>query len=288
MAYLDDMDATTGFMGSGAGDKGKELAAAYAAAEPFPSIMIDDFLPPALADTIIQHFGPRDTDERLNSSFDRAQERLKSSYNPDTLDDVARTIFYSFNSRPFIRVIENITGIKGLIPDPYFLGAGFHEIQNGGHLSVHADFNHHVLMNLERRVNVLIYLNKDWSEDYGGQIELWNTGMTRKVHSWQPSFNRCVIFNTTSDSMHGNPNVVQHPGGVSRKSIALYYYTSTWDALKRSHTTQFQVRPGSQDRTDWRVRLQEWQQDLLPPFVLRSAGKLKRAVGKVVRGRPAA
>ena len=135
-----------------------------------------------------------------------------------------RRLFYSFNSKPFIRVLENITNINGLIPDPYFLGAGFHEIGQGGHLSVHVDFNHHKVMNLERRINVLIYLNKDWDKTCGGQLELWNKDVSKSVKSVVPAFNRCVIFNTTDWSYHGNPEPVKHPAGVTRKSIALYYY----------------------------------------------------------------
>src|SRR3954451_19085559 len=90
-----------------------------------------------------------------------------------------------------------MTGIKGPIPDPYFLGGGLHEISEGGHLSMHADFNHHTPLNLERRINMLIYLNKDWKDEYGGQLELWDSEMTKKYHSIVPVFNRCVIFNST-------------------------------------------------------------------------------------------
>lgn len=280
MSYLDFADPGTGFISPvDSREKGTELAGQYAAADPFPSIMIDDFLPTPLADRLLDHFGPKTASDTLNASYDRDQERFKSSYHPDVLDDAARTIFYAFNSLPFIRVIENITGIKGLIPDPHFFGAGFHEVKTGGHLSIHADFNHHRLMNLERRINVLIYLNKDWREDYGGQIELWDTGMTRLVQSHVPAFNRCVIFNTTSESMHGNPRPVAHPDGVSRKSIALYYYTATWNAVKRSHTTQFRRRPGTPDKVDWLIRLHELKNDIVPPFAIRNLGKLRRLIG---------
>lgn len=278
MAYLDSMDPETGFIDAdGVREKGKELTARYNAADPFPSITIDNFLPEALADKFLRHFGPRQESD-LTKSFDRDQERFKSSYHPDTLDPTARGIFYAFNSRPFIGIMENITGLKGLIPDPYFLGAGFHEIKNGGHLSIHADFNHHKIMNLERRINVLIYLNKDWRPDYGGQLELWNTEMTRQAASIVPLFNRCVIFNTSSTSMHGNPQPVAHPDDVSRKSIALYYYTATWSDLRKPHTTQFQVRPGTGDRTDWAIKLQELRADLLPPIANRGFAKLGRLV----------
>jgi hypothetical protein len=208
-------------------------------------------------------------------TFDRAQERLKSQFNPDYLQKDTRNLFYTFNSRPFIRILENICGIRGLTPDPYFLGAGFHETRNTGYLSIHSDFNHHKPMNLERRVNVLIYLNKDWKSEYGGQLELWNDDVTSCVASVVPAFNRCVIFNTTSRSWHGNPEPVNHPADDTRKSIALYYYTATWADSGREHTTQFQVRKGSDDRIDWRVRSRELARDLLPPLVQRNLSRIR-------------
>ena len=269
MSYVTTMDEETGFLApAGNPTLGTELTATYQAASPFPHVVIDDFLPPALLEQVLARFATTG-ESRDDMSFDRPQERFKSSFQPDALDDELRRIFYSFNSRPFIKIMENITGIKGLIPDPYFLGAGIHEIKQGGHLSVHADFNHHKIMNLERRINVLIYLNKDWRGDYGGSLELWDESMTTREQDIVPLFNRCVIFNTTSNSQHGNPQPIAHPDNISRKSIALYYYTSTWDGSKRSHTTQFQVRPGSADKRDWRIKLREMKDDLLPPIIAR-------------------
>lgn len=234
MSFLTEMDVDTGFVGPIPKDKGAELSGAYRLADPFPHIAIDNFLPPDFLEACLAEF-PQDIGEQ-GAVFDRDQERLKFQFNPDTLSPRLRALFYSFNSLPFIRVLQNITGIPGLIPDPYFLGAGFHEIRNGGHLSVHTDFNHHKPMNVERRINVLIYRNKDWDDAYGGQIELWNQDMSRCVKSYIPTFNRCVIFNTTDESFHGNPNIVRHPAGATRKSIALYYYTATWSDLKRDRS----------------------------------------------------
>ena len=269
MTYLAQMDGQTGFLEAKVDrDLGKELEAAYNAASPFPHIVIDDFLPPEILDSVLDCCAELAQDEE-SISFDRDQERFKTSYQPDRLPDDVRRLFYSFNSKPFIKLVENITGIKGLIPDPYFLGAGIHEIRQGGHLSVHADFNHHKPMNLERRINVLIYLNKNWKSEFGGGLELWNEAMTVREHDIVPVFNRCVIFNTTQNSMHGNPQPISHPDGVSRKSIALYYYTSTWTNQKRSRTTQFKVRKNSTDRPDWRVKTQEFVSEVLPPFIAR-------------------
>jgi len=259
-------------------DLGRDLAPAYAAGDPFPHIVIDDFLPAEVAEYCLSHF-PKDLDPD-GQEFDRDQERFKRSYQPDFLEARLRTLFYGFNSRPFIRLIENISGIKGLIPDPYFLGGGFHEIRNGGHLSMHADFNHHKPMNLERRINLLIYLNKDWRAEYGGQLELWRTDMSEKVQEIVPVFNRAAMFTTTENSMHGNPQVVAHPAGVTRKSIALYYYTSTWSDMRESKTTQFRPRPGTADRKDWQVAIDRGITELLPPVVSRRVMALRHRMKK--------
>lgn len=276
MAFLSEMENGTGFLPPEVTAKrGSDLAAGYNSATPFPHIVIDDFLPESVLEMCLDQL-PSKTG-RSGVRFDREQERFKTHYMPDDLSDDLRGLFYAFNSRPFIRVLENITGIKGLIPDPFFLGAGIHETTQGGHLSIHADFNHHKPMNLERRINVLIYLNRDWKLEYGGALELWNQEMTKKEREIEPLFNRCVIFNTDSNSYHGNPEPVNHPDGESRKSIALYYYTATWDASRRDHTTQFKVRSGTDDKADWKVRSRELMLDFVPPVLHRA---LRRAAGR--------
>jgi hypothetical protein len=273
VTLLTEMEADTGFLSPGLRDRGLELRETYQTAKPFPHIVMDDFLPPAVLERCLELFPSGDDAE---TQWDRPQERQKFSFNPDSLGPELRALFYSFNSRPFLKFLQNLTGIEGLVPDPYFLGGGFHEIRNGGHLSVHTDFNHHKPMNLERRINALIYMNKDWREEYGGQLELWNSDMTACVKSVVPAFNRCVVFNTTQSSFHGNPNPVNHPGGIPRRSIALYYYTSTWDDSKRNQTTQFKARPGTGDQTDTAIRNRELLNDWAPPALLRAFQKLKR------------
>jgi len=270
--YVTDMDPQTGLMDP-AGDRkrGLELREQYNSAHPFPHIVMDDFLPPEILERCLAEF-PSNLASG-GASFDRDQERYKSQFMPDDMSPWLRNLFYSFNSLPFVNLLQNITGIKGLTPDPYFLGAGFHEIGQGGHLSVHADFNHHKPLNLERRINVLIYLNKDWPLEYGGGLELWDLEMKNCEVRTAPEFNRCVIFNTDSNSWHGNPDPINHPAGVTRKSIALYYYTATWDDTKRTHTTQFKVRPGSEDKTDWKVGVREAVADVLPPILYRALRK---------------
>lgn len=275
MSYIDIANDDYGFFAADEmAKKGVELRKQYAAASPFPHIVIDDFCSPDILEECIKFF-PSQPDPD-SQTFDRAQERYKTSFNPDHLPGRLRSFFYSMNSRPFIHFLENLTGIKGLIPDPFFLGGGFHQTSQGGHLSVHADFNHHKPLGLERRLNILIYLNHDWPEEYGGALELWDTEMKSCVERIAPQFNRCVVFSTTGKSFHGHPEPVAHPHGKPRRSIALYYYTATWDDDSVSRTTQFKRRPDSEDSSDWQIKLYETASDLLPPLLMRNIMRISR------------
>ncbi|NEN95926.1 MAG: 2OG-Fe(II) oxygenase, partial [Moorea sp. SIO3I7] len=131
---------------------------------------------------------------------------------------------------------------------PHFVGGGLHQIEKGGYLKIHADFNRHTKLRLDRRLNLLIYLNKDWQEDYGGHFEMWDTEMTQSQKKILPVFNRCVIFSTTDFSYHGHPEPLTCPEGRTRKSLALYYYSNGRPAEELSksgdHSTLFKARPG--------------------------------------------
>lgn len=252
---------------------GEDYAETYQAATPYNHICIDDFLPESVLDRLLQDL---ESLPEAESNFDRAQEKLKSSYNPDRLPTYSRNLFYAFNARPFIQFLEAMTGIDGLLPDPYFIGAGIHKTLNGGHLDIHADFNLHRKLNVERRLNVLIYLNKGWKPEFGGSFEVWDKKMSHREASFAPVFNRMVCFSTASDTFHGNPEPVNHPEGDPRLSIALYYYTATWDATRKSHTTLFKPRPGTEDKVDWRVATQAIIEDFMPPVLKRSISRLRR------------
>lgn len=258
---------------------GERFHATYVAGAPFSHIALDDFLDPALLDGVLEDIACLPEAE---SSFNRPQERLKTSYAPEALPPHTRNLFWFFNSRPFIAFLEKLTGILGLMGDPYYLGGGIHRVGNGGHLDIHADFNHVKKLNLERRLNVLIYLNKEWKSEYGGQFEIWDRLMSTRMKSFEPLFNRCVVFTTDSNSYHGNPTPVNHPGGQPRLSMALYYYTATWDAVRRARDTQFKARPNSEDRFDWNVSLRETVEDLTPPLLMRAARKMARGLSRKI------
>jgi len=248
--------------------KGSEMRQRYVAESPFPNIVIDNFLPAVIISKIQDDF-PKAKPE---FEFNRNQELRKSQFNPNELPPCfAKNAFYYFNSKIFLSFLENLTGIEGLLPDPYFTGGGFHQTASGGKLGIHADFNLNRKLNVLRRINVLIYLNDDWKEEWGGQLELWDKDMKRCIKSILPIYNRCVIFNTENDSFHGQPDPINCPESTSRRSIALYYYTASPLILEEhpERTTNFRRRPKSNDKTDFVVKVKEFLKDFLPPILIR-------------------
>lgn len=259
-----------------AAEIGKSFAAKYQSGKPYHYIGIDDFLPLEVVEKLRQEAL---AEGEKPAEYASAQEKLKTSYNPDTLPAYSRLVFNALSSQSFLKFLEEMTGIENLIPDPYFLGGGIHRTNNGGYLGIHADFNHHKRMNLERRLNVLIYLNPDWKEEYGGSFEVWTDDMSEKMASYVPIMNRMCCFSTSSTSMHGNPEPINHPDGQPRLSIALYYYTATWDESRVAHSTLFRARPGSEDVKTNRNDRQRKVRMYTPPVLHGFADKVMNKLG---------
>lgn len=259
-----------------AAEIGKSYAPRYQNKVPYDHICIDNFLPFEVVDRV--RVEALALGEKAPES-ESPQEHLKTSYNPDNLPFYSRMVFNALNSQAFLAFLEGMTGIDHLIPDPYFRGAGIHRTNTGGYLGVHADFNHHKKMNLERRLNVLIYLNPGWKPEYGGAFEVWTKDMKTRVAQFPPILNRMCCFSTSSESYHGNPEPVNHPGGDPRLSIALYYYTATWSEDRVAHSTLFRARPESSDQKTGRAHRQRIAQDILPPILYRNMRGVLRRIG---------
>ena len=224
-------------------------AAKYAANKPFPHIYFDNFLPVEPLEAALAAF-PEPKQLPWNE-FSNANEKKLAFDKVEKLPAAIRDILFFLNSRPMINFLEVLTGIDGVIPDPHYVGGGLHQIKPGGHLEVHADFNWHEQLHLDRRINVLIYLNKNWEESYGGHFELWDKEMNGAEVKILPLFNRCAIFSTTETSFHGHPTPLSCPPDRLRKSIATYYYSNGRPAeeVSDSHTTVFKSRPGAEKAT---------------------------------------
>jgi 2OG-Fe(II) oxygenase superfamily len=220
------------------------LREVYASNQPFPHVVLDNFLDdPAILDAILEEF-PKPGQIKWQT-FDKKTEVKLANRDESQMGAVTRHLLHQLNSSAFCGFLEDLTGIQGIIPDPHFEGGGLHQIQKGGLLKIHADFNWHERLRLDRRINAIIYLNKNWKEEYGGHLELWKTDMSACGQKVLPIFNRMVIFSTTSDSYHGHPEPLTCPEGWTRKSLALYYYSNGRPASEKrnSHTTIFQARP---------------------------------------------
>jgi hypothetical protein len=124
-------------------------------------------------------------------------------------------------------------------------GGGLHQIIPGGFLKVHADFNYHPSTHHHRRINLLVYLNPQWEDAWDGNLELWTRDMSRCASSIAPVLNRCVVFSTTDSAYHGHPRPLSCPPGMSRKSLALYYYTVMRppEETSRPHSTLYKTTP---------------------------------------------
>ena len=207
----------------------------YALANPFPHIVIDDFISKDLAiqcyNQMSQHedwmfdsmmgYPEDERDSQVNKWWTPYDSDSKNKIESD-MPAVWKCLQY-FNSRPFLLFLEKLTGIKDLIADVDFEGGGIHKIKNGGRLELHSDYNKHPNKDIWRRINLLLYLTPNWN--YNGHLDLYEKEPLVKVKSILPTFNRAVIFNTTDDSIHGHPIPLICPDEVSRYSFALYYFT---------------------------------------------------------------
>ena len=239
-------------------DLARDWAGVYQNQKPFPYIFFTDFLNKRTADQMVEDFHP------INKNFYRYDNPLEKKFAFDRvseLPDSIRNTLADLSSPPFLNFLEKLTGIDGLIPDPYYRGGGVHQSKRGGKLDIHIDFNNHPKLKLERRINVLVFLNKNWEEGYNGDFQIWDgykdgetgkhvlTKLARKIY---PTFNTFVCFNTSGRSYHGFPDEIRCPENVTRKSIALYYYTVSRESAvanksEGAHSTTYVKRPHEDD-----------------------------------------
>ncbi len=217
-----------------------EIKDSYHNEDPYPHIMIDDFMEPQAAQKAYDVF-PSVKDEGW-IHYVHFNEKKHGLNKLEMLPDYTQEVIKVFNSDRFLAWLENLTGIKGLMRDDMLEGGGLHQSLRNGFLNVHADFTSHPHKRTwRRRVNLLIYLNPDWKEEYGGFLELWTRDMKTRAKNIMPIFNRAVIFNTDKDSYHGLPDPIKCPNDDTRKSIALYYFTEEKGYVKQS--TDYRPRP---------------------------------------------
>ena len=197
----------------------------YQKGKPYPHIVIKNFFDKKFLSQILNEF-PDLSKIKSSNNYDNKNE-IKFANNKKKHFKKNTKIFFNYlNSKNFIDFIQKLSSInEKLLPDQKLNGGGLHEIKRGGVLKIHTDFNKHPTKDIDRRINVLIYLNKGWKKNYGGNLELWDKNMKKCVKKILPSFNTMVIFSTNDFTNHGHPNPLKCPEEISRKSIATYYFS---------------------------------------------------------------
>lgn len=238
-------------------------------AQPFRFLAIDDFLDADFAREVAASYPSFEDARRMGFEFRAVNENRKVQITDATrFPEPVQRLNQALASPAFLEDLSAITGIPKLLADEKLAGGGIHMTGASGRLDVHVDFNLIEDRGLHRRLNILVFLNPEWPEAWGGQIELWDRDVKHLHHGFLPVFNRCVLFETSEISYHGVA-AVRCPEGFARRSFAAYYYTEEapagWDG--RFHNTIFRARPDE--------RLRGW--------VLMPAERAWRAVSRGTR-----
>lgn len=223
------------------------LAARFRDASPFRHVVIDDFLEASLAEQLLAEFPAFDPTRAINENGavgNKAVHEDLRALGPAYLafDDLAR-------SASFLALVSAITGIPRLLHDPLHVGGGTHENRDSQGLDAHVDFNRHPVTHHHRRLNLIVYLNHDWHDEWGGVLELHRDPRATddEVVAVSPRFNRAVIFETTENSWHGFSTIrlPEDKRDRSRRSIALYFYSEQRPEheLADTHSTIYVDRP---------------------------------------------
>ena len=211
----------------------------YNCAKPFPHVVLEDVFDDRVLRKIAKE-ARQDIHRWKKLGHKNVANKFVCS-DPTKFRPYTKELIDELQSKSFCRWLEGLTGYRGIISDPHYLGGGLHALSTGGRLEIHADFNFSKQLNSRRVINFLLYLNDQWDESWGGHLELWNRGMTKCEVSVLPSLGKVVIFNTDSTSYHGHPHKLTCPEGTYRKSIALYYYKKG-EPVEVSHSTLYQQR----------------------------------------------
>ncbi len=212
---------------------------------PVPNFLIDNFLRPEFAAKVADAFPPYEEAIAVGRSFRAVNEKGKVQVTDSTrFPEPIRQLNHVLASPEFCDLISHALGISSLLADEKLVGGGMHQTAARGHLDVHVDFNYLEDRGWHRRANLLVFLNRGWTPEWGGEFELWDADVKVRHHAHLPIFNRCVLFETNEVSFHG-VTAVKCPPGQTRKSFAAYYYTTEapaqWDG--QTHSTIFRARP---------------------------------------------
>jgi hypothetical protein len=217
-------------------------------ADPFKHVVIENFFEPAFAERLLADFPSFDT--RLAKNEMGLVGGKAVQMNIRTISPVYEELYAVIGGRLFLEFVSRLAGIPDLILDPKMYGGGTHDNQHGQELDPHVDFNYDEGRQLHRRLNLIVYMNKEWRTEWGGALEIHSNPRRpgeNIIRSYDPLFNRCVMFETNEYSWHGFPKIdlPADKRHLSRKSISIYLYTKDRPAeeIAPMHGTFYVQRP---------------------------------------------
>lgn len=219
-----------------------KLSTQFRDAEPYEHVVIPDFFSSDVAARLMDAFPQPNKDDRDWKHYDNPIEQKFTLNDFSSLPEF-KELFDILQSDEFVDHIRNITGIANLEADPHFHGAGLHAYPTNGKLDIHLDYSIHPITGKERRVNLIIYMNKNWKDEYGGHLELWNSELTKCTKVIAPSWNSAVLFRTNNISYHGLPKPIKCEDGEHRKSIAIYYVSEPTATAAPRYKAEFFPAP---------------------------------------------
>ena len=258
---------------------GELLHEDYVSAEPFPHIVLDSILPGDLPRRILDNFPVEAlaSDTVFNINYGG---HFKRQVAPEDCNAFVRELFHFFNSRPMLAFLEGLSGISGLSARSVLRRRRLPR-DLGRRLARHPRrLPHPRAASSAAALNLLIYLNENWQDEWNGRLELWDRQMQGCVKAISPIINRCVVFNTDADSYHGHPDPLATPADVKRRSIALYYYTASKAVYREvpNLSTMYHARPtdsAAVRREAARFRATEYFKDFAPPVLFRLYEKVR-------------
>lgn len=198
--------------------------------DPFNYWILDNFLDVEDARQLSKEFIDYDnpTEEIIHYQGWIAEKKTCNKW--DRFPPLTYKVFTNLLSVDFISKLSDITGVTPLYPDIGLHGGGWHMHGQSGRLAVHLDYSIHPKLDLQRKLNLILYLEEDYDPAWGGSLQFWSHDEKKKkpkykVREVEPIFNRAVLFDTTQNSWHGFPEPIHPPAGKMRKSFAVYYMT---------------------------------------------------------------
>ncbi len=249
----------------------EDLRLSYRDAKPFPYVVIDDMFAPAVLDALLVEMTTMAGEKWKQVDQDSRERTLRMKSAAD-MGAAGEKLLSIVHSAAFLHFLTEITGISQLLPDPYLLGSGYAQMRRGDYFNVHSDRNVAYDTGMLRRLAMIVFLNKAWSPEYHGQLELWNHEATRCDATIDPLFNKTVIFEVADPNYHGVPVPLACPGDRMRQSFIVYYHTvGTKDQPDiKPHTSRFAPRTHGTNR----MTLRQLAREVTPPFLTRAIRKL--------------